>query len=204
MKMEGLPVVDTALVETVAYDTGAPMHRRVAVEDRSETTTPPFELDGFAATSQRARLVSRRTFARGDAVWPLSGRPATRSERTIQVGPRTHVEDESGLALLRHSCEPNVVVDTSGLLMVFALRDIAAGEELTRFYPSTEWDMLRPFVCECGAPQCVRFVAGARYLSADVLGRHFVNAHIRRLLTAAVEHSWRPVTCGPRGSRGRS
>jgi len=76
--------------------------------------------------------------------------------------------------------------------MVFALRDIGAGEELTCFYPSTEWDMVRPFVCRCGAPHCVRFVTGARYLSADVLGRHFVNAHIRRLLTAAVGHSSRP------------
>ena len=191
MEMEALPVVDTALVEKVAYDTGAPMHRRVAVDARSETTTPPFELDGFAATSQRARLVSRRTFARGDAVWPLSGRLATPSERTIQVGPTTHVEDESGLAFLRHSCEPNVVIDSSALLMVFALRDIASGEELTRFYPSTEWDMVRPFVCGCGAQQCLRFVAGARYLSADVLSRYFVNAHIRRLLIGAVRRSWR-------------
>ena len=45
------------------------------------------------------RLVSRRPSRRGDAVWPLSGRLATRSERTIQVGPTTHVEDESGLGL---------------------------------------------------------------------------------------------------------
>jgi hypothetical protein len=167
-----------------------PLH--VAVDPRSETPAPPFGLDRSAATDQGVYLVSRKAFARGDAVWPLSGRLATRSERTIQVGPTTHVEEEGGLAFLRHSCEPNVVVDTSALLMLFALRDIAAGEELTCFYPSTEWDMVRPFVCGCGAPQCVRLVAGARYLCADVLGRYFVNAHIRRLLAAAVGRSWRP------------
>jgi hypothetical protein len=137
-------------------------------------------------------VFSRRSFARGDAAWPLSGRVATPSERTIQVGPTTHVEDESGLAFLQHSCEPNVIVDTSAILMVFALRDVAVGEELTRFHPSTEWDIVRPFACECRAPHCVRFVAGARYLSADVLSRHFVSAHIRRLLTAAFGRSWRP------------
>ena len=88
--------------------------------------------------------------------------------------------------------------------MVFALRDIAAGEELTCFYPSTEWDMVRPFVCGCGAPQCVRFVAGARYLSADVLGRNFVNAHIRRSADRGGRAFVAPVTCGPQGSREHS
>jgi hypothetical protein len=190
MTMEGLPVMDGA------HGTGTPMRWHVAVDARSEAPTPPFELYGSAAATGGARLVSTRGFAEGDAVWPLSGRLVTRSERTIQVSPTTHMEDEGGLSFLRHSCEPNVVVDTSALLMVFALRDIAAGEELMCFYPSTEWDMVRPFVCECGAPQCVRFVAGARYLSADVLGRYFVNAHIRRLLTAAVGHSWRPCRTG--------
>jgi hypothetical protein len=192
MTMEALGVVGGALGDEVAAGTSAPMRRHVTVDARSEAPMPPFEVDGSAPSSSGARIVSRRAFARGDAVWPLSGRPAARSERTIQVGPTAHVEDESGLTFLRHSCAPNVVVDTSALLMVFALRDIAVGEELTRFYPSTEWDMVRPLVCGCGAPHCVRFVAGARYLSADVLGRHFVNEHIRRLLTAAVGRSWRP------------
>jgi hypothetical protein len=191
MTMEGLPVVDRPAGDALAYGAGASIHGHT-VDAWSEIPSPPFELSGSPAARPGTRLVSRKAFARGDAVWPLSGRPATRSERSIQVGPTTHVEDESGLAFLRHSCAPNVVVDTSALHMVFALRDIAAGEELTCFYPSTEWDMVRPFVCECGAPQCVRFVAGARYLCADVLGRYFVNAHIRRLLIAAVGHSWRP------------
>jgi len=173
--MAGLQPLDVSLADTLAY--GAP-------------PVPPFEIVG--AASHGTRLVSRRAFAGGDAVWPLSGRLATRSERTIQVGPTTHIEDESGLVALRHSCEPNVVVDTSTLLMVFALRDIAVGDELTCFYPTTEWEMVRPFTCDCGAAQCVRFVAGARYLCVDVLGRYFVNAHIRRLLTATIARSWRP------------
>lgn len=190
--MDGFPVTDGAFGDTVARGAGAPMPSHAALDVRSETSTPPFVVESSAATSRGPRLVSRRAFALGDAVWPLSCRLATRSESTIQVGRSAHVEDESGLAFLRHSCAPNVVVDASALLMVFALRDIAAGEELACFYPSTEWDMVRPFVCECGAPQCLRLVAGARYLSADVLGRYFVNAHIRDLLAAAIRRSWRP------------
>ena len=69
MTMEGLQVADAGLVET-----SAPMHWHVAVDAQSETPGPPFQVDGSAATSPGARLVSRRAFARGDAVWPLSGR----------------------------------------------------------------------------------------------------------------------------------
>ena len=32
-----------------------------------------------------------------------------------------------------------------------ALRPISEGDELTFFYPSTEWAMAEPFECGCGA-----------------------------------------------------
>jgi len=32
-----------------------------------------------------------------------------------------------------------------------ALRDLAAGEELTFDYNATEWSMAEPFLCTCGA-----------------------------------------------------
>jgi hypothetical protein len=189
MTMDGFAVVDRAVQKSA---TGTTVPWQVDVDAQSEPLAPPFELVLCVAPHEGARLFSRRAFARGDAVWPLSGRLATPSERTIQVGSTTHVEDKSGLGFLRHSCEPNVIVDTSAVIMVFALRDIAAGEELTRFHPSTEWDIVRPFACDCHARHCVRVVAGARYLSAEVLSRHFLSAHIRRLLTASVGRSWRP------------
>jgi SET domain-containing protein len=56
---------------------------------------------------------------------------------------------------VNHSCDPNV-----GLVLptnkprewgVEALRDIKKGEDLTFFYPSTEWDMAQGFDCSCGA-----------------------------------------------------
>lgn len=32
-----------------------------------------------------------------------------------------------------------------------ALRDIQPGDELSFFYPSTEWEMAQGFECKCGA-----------------------------------------------------
>lgn len=106
---------------------------------------------------------------------------------SIQIGPQAHVGGEAlgPLAFLNHACDPSAVFDAEALTLR-ARRDLAAGDELTFFYPSTEWDMDHPFACRCGAPQCVRVVAGAKYLSADVLGRYFVNPHVRALLLAAV------------------
>jgi hypothetical protein len=59
-----------------------------------------------------------------------------------------------------------------------AIRDIEPGEELTFFYPSTEWDMSTPFQCLCGSSQCLKRITGARYLPLNVLGRYFINQHI--------------------------
>jgi hypothetical protein len=94
------------------------------------------------------------------------------------------------LVSLNHHCDPNVVIDTTRRACV-ATRDIAAGEELGYFYPSTEWIMARPFLCQCGAPNCIRIVTGARHLSTDVLSRYFINEHIRILILRDLEQSHR-------------
>lgn len=104
--------------------------------------------------------------------------------QTVQVGPQVHLEAHV-LARLNHACQPSVIVDTRALT-VSAARDLAPGEELTCFYPSTEWELDRPFICRCGSPRCLGFVAGARYLSLDTLARYFINPHIRELALAAL------------------
>ena len=135
-----------------------------------------------------ARLITTLPLAQGDLVhkiehYRLVDRP---TYQTIQVSRDANIEELGVLAYLNHSCRPNVHVDTTALT-VTALRAIAAGEELNFFYPSTEWEMDRPFVCLCGAPQCVRLVAGAKYLSVDTLGRYPINRHIRALILETLE-----------------
>jgi hypothetical protein len=71
-------------------------------------------------------------------------------------------------------------------LAVRAWSELKIGQKVTFFYPSTEWEMVRPFECLCSAPGCIRYVAGAKYLSLDLLGRYFINPHVRKLAAAAL------------------
>jgi hypothetical protein len=104
---------------------------------------------------------------------------------TVQVGEFEHVRlAPSHLELINHSCEPNVFFDVDKF-QIQALKDIAKGEELTFFYPSTEWQMTQPFRCHCGSETCLEVIQGAAYLSEDVLLRHNLNAHIRELVRQA-------------------
>jgi hypothetical protein len=43
------------------------------------------------------------------------------------------------------------------------------GEELTFFYPSTEWDMDQGFSCFCGSKACLGYISGAKHMDAAQL-----------------------------------
>jgi len=64
------------------------------------------------------------------------------------------VIDGHGLgAYLNHSCDPNCEVDEiKGRVWIFAIRDIAAGEELLWDYNLYDDD--DPAPCHCGSPKC--------------------------------------------------
>ncbi|MCP3821624.1 SET domain-containing protein [Streptomyces sp. A3M-1-3] len=133
-------------------------------------------------------VTTARPLAEGQVVFDLVGCEVlgTASIYTIDLGDGRHI-DGPEVRYLNHSCAPNTYVDTTALRVV-ALRPIAEGEELTFFYPSTEWDMVGPFNCLCAAEDCVGSVSGARRLPSDVLGRHALNAHIAaRLNTGGAE-----------------
>jgi hypothetical protein len=99
---------------------------------------------------------------------------------TVQAGIDVHLDELGPFTYLNHSCAPNVILDMVALVII-ARADIAAGEELSFFYPSTEWRMAEPFACHCGSPDCIGTVSGAAELSDEVLSRYFVNPHIRAL-----------------------
>jgi len=98
-----------------------------------------------------------------------------------QVDLVRHVEELDILAFLNHSCNPTCIIKGADMA-VYAARDIAVSEELTFFYPSTEWHMAQPFVCGCGSKNCVRVVSGAKHLPLDTLSKFYINAHILQLM----------------------
>ncbi len=61
-------------------------------------------------------------------------------------------------------------------------RGLEPGDELTFFYPSTEWDMAQGFACICNTASCRGYISGAKNLSAAQLQGLWLNKHIEELL----------------------
>jgi len=131
---------------------------------------------------QYKSLTTKRAYKKGEIICPIPSESLYDKPNrfTVQIGRDRHVEVKE-LSSMNHSCNPNTFLDTTRML-VFAARDVAAGEELTFFYPSTEWEMSSPFICLCGATNCIHVVAGARFLPLSTLENHFLNRHIRELM----------------------
>lgn len=106
------------------------------------------------------------------------------SYQTIQTGRDSHIWEQN-LVFLNHSCDPTAFFDAE-TLSLHAIRDIPAGEEITFFYPSTEWEMDRPFVCTCCSGNCVGTIRGAKYLTGEMLKPYLLNRHI---IQSIREHS---------------
>ena len=127
-------------------------------------------------------LITKQGYAKGEVICEIpSDNVVSKATRfTVQIGQNEHT-DVGKLAALNHSCDPNVIMDTKNMVLV-ACRDIAKGEELSFFYPSTEWEMAAPFICLCGASSCIHVVAGARFLPLSTLEHHYLNPHIREMM----------------------
>ncbi|HUE97843.1 MAG TPA: SET domain-containing protein-lysine N-methyltransferase [Anaerolineales bacterium] len=134
-------------------------------------------------------LITKQTYKKGEIICEIpTEKVIDKANRyTVQIGRDRHTE-VGKLSALNHSCDPNVILDTEHLLMV-ARRDIEKGEELSFFYPATEWEMDAPFICLCGAVNCIHVVAGARFLPLSTLENHYLNRHIREMMIELLENT---------------
>jgi len=127
-------------------------------------------------------LITKQAYKKGQVICEIpSDNVINKASRfTVQIGRNEHT-DVGKLAALNHSCDPNVILDTENMVVV-ARYDISKNDELSFFYPSTEWEMAAPFICLCGASNCIHVVAGARFLPLSTLENHFLNRHIREMM----------------------
>ena len=106
------------------------------------------------------KLVSKTSLTNSNLIIQIDrGILTSASFQTVQIGNQTHLLEET-LSAINHSCEPNVHIDTTSM-QIRQIRDIRTGDEVTFFYPSTEWTMHRPFKCTCNSPGCLGYIAGA-------------------------------------------
>lgn len=138
------------------------------------------------------RLLAARPFAPGEAILTIDGVvAAVPSRHSLQVGVDMHVEmpaatatvdqlDRYAWRFLNHACDPNAVIVGRELR---AARAIAAWEEVTFDYTTTEFDMAEPFVCRCGADGCLGEVRGFAHLTPGQRARIASRAapHVREL-----------------------
>ncbi|RKF60062.1 hypothetical protein OnM2_054069 [Erysiphe neolycopersici] len=107
-----------------------------------------------------------------------------RTYASVQVGKDLHMSLNSDLMFINHSCEPTIFFDISIQAIRSGPQGLKCGQELTFFYPSTEWSMVQAFDCHCGAINCLGRISGARDLDANLLAGKWLNTHIRELLEA--------------------
>jgi hypothetical protein len=113
----------------------------------------------------------------------LTATPAPVAYSSVQTGPDSHIELNSDLVYINHSCEPSLEFDMEKMeVRVARGADLHVGDELSFFYPSTEWSMEQPFQCRCGKAACKGLIKGAREMDEGALREYWLNAHIVGLL----------------------
>ncbi|CAH0041475.1 unnamed protein product [Clonostachys solani] len=101
---------------------------------------------------------------------------------TVQMGKDKHLNLNSDLLYINHSCDPSLIFDTTNFNILVGPNGLKPGDELTFFYPSTEWSMAQPFECLCGTSRCRGTIAGAKDMTHSKLEGYWLNTHIRELL----------------------
>ncbi|KAL7787775.1 hypothetical protein V8C37DRAFT_389993 [Trichoderma ceciliae] len=123
---------------------------------------------------------------------------------TVQMGKGRHLNLNSDLLYINHSCEPSLHFDMRNMRIVAGPKGLQPGDELTFFYPSTEWNMAQPFNCFCGKPTCKKIITGAKDMPSEQLEGLWLNGHIYELLEEQTllrnnDHSAQPPDAALKG-----
>lgn len=138
----------------------APARRAPSDPQKFRVDVRPSRIDGQGAFAAEA-IPARRKIGevRGE---PISVREARRRARAlarimiVEVSHTRAVDASASIDPLRftnHSCAPNAVLRIrQGRVEIYAMRDIAPGEELTVDYGESHHE--GRLACRCGAPRC--------------------------------------------------
>jgi len=118
----------------------------------------------------------------------LQSLPERLQNSEIQIADGFHLvaleeaEYEPVMLFINHSCEPNV--GFAGNIVLVAMRDISAGEELTTDYALFD-DYDGTMECRCGTPSCRGTVSGRDWQRPDLQRKYdsFFSSYLLRRLS---------------------
>lgn len=173
--------------------------------DRHSPSPPPLPRRiAVAQKAQQYHVLAVLPIAAGEAIVEIDGDVTDRPSRfSVQIDDASHIEVAAGEDLatsierspwrfLNHSCAPNAAIRGR---QVVATAAIAAGEEITFDYNTTEFDLAAPFACHCGAGGCLGSIRGFVHLRREqrLQRRADLAPHLLRRLVddpiAPVEHT---------------
>ncbi len=157
---------------------------------------------GSASRIQGRGLFAREAIAAGDVVAVKGGHivdtdtmlrlPAHLQNSEIQIAEGLHLvaltddEYEPVMLFINHSCDPNV--GFQGNVVLVAMRDVQAGEELTCDYAMFDSpdDPAAEMPCACGSARCRGTITGSDWRRPELQARYagwfspYLEARIRR------------------------
>ena len=96
------------------------------------------------------------------------------STYALQIGTDLYIGASGGPDdYINHSCQPNAGLRINGTTVdLYAIRDIAAGEEIFFDYSTTldEDDFIMS--CRCSSPSCRKVIGDGKYLPKDIWDRY--------------------------------
>ena len=138
----------------------APSRRAPADPQKFRVGVQPSRIDGQGAFALEAIPARRKVGeVRGEPISVREARRRARALARIMIVEVSHTRaiDASAssdpLRFTNHSCAPNAVLRIrQGRVEIYAMRDIAPGEELTVDYGESHHE--GRLACRCGAPRC--------------------------------------------------
>jgi SET domain-containing protein len=125
------------------------------------------EIDkGEIVAVKGGHIINRETLAK---LQPVMGAAEIQIADDLYICPVTEDERERSMIFSNHSCDPNLGL--RGQISFVAMRDIAAGEELTHDWAMTDDDD-SVTECKCGAANCRGTITGKDWQRLDLQKRY--------------------------------
>jgi SET domain-containing protein len=131
-------------------------------------------------------IVDRETLRR--EITPRLGPVEIQIGDDLFIAPVTDDERELSMLYTNHSCEPNIGI--RGEITFVAMRDIAAGEELTHDWAMTDDDDYS-VECNCGASNCRKALTGKDWQRQELQKKYagYFAAYLAKLILAQREQN---------------